>query len=89
MGCGDNHWTGSKVIYLIELNMYNIKVYLLIINISHQESLLEPLLFIIYAYYLPLSLTYTKAISFTGDLTLDASSVLCLSSSYRVFEHSS
>ena len=89
MGCGDNHWTGSKVIYLIELNMYNIKVNLLIINISHQESVLEPLLFIICAYYLPLSLTDTKAISFTGDLILDASLVLCLSSSYRAFEHSS
>ena len=78
MGCGDNHWTGSKVIYLIELNMYNIKIYLLIINVSHQESVLEPLLFIICAYDLPLSLTDTKAISFSGDITLDASSVFCL-----------
>jgi len=79
MGYGDNHWTGSKVIYLIELNMYNIKVYLLIINVSHQESVLEPLL----------SLMDTKAISFTGDITLDESSVLFLGSSYRAFEHSS
>ena len=78
MGYMNNHWTGSKVIYLIELNMYNIKVYLIIINVSHARyhrgSFWDPLLFIIYTNDLPLSLTDTKATLFADDTTLYTSS---------------